>query len=146
MEIKTEPNVPRASRIWLALTMAVVLLGVTAVWQSAHMSQSMSVAASDDPLSAQNPSGAKTKVVLEVIEATSKNVIRGKLLQKKTEEIYLRTGTSVIVQFDEGTKLVMGKKPDIHPGAIIHVSGTTRDDHSILAEQLVILTGYVQIQ
>jgi hypothetical protein len=45
------------------------------------------------------------------------------------------------VQLDEQTKLVMGKKADIHPGAVVHVTGTIRDDHSILAEQLVILTG-----
>ena len=146
METNTEPDVPRTRRIWLALVTGVVLLSLLVIWQSARMSRTMSAAASNERQFTQNGPGTKTKIVVEIGESTPKRVIRGKLLQKKTEEIYLRTGTPVAVQLDEQTKLVMGKEADIHPGAVVHITGTIRDDHSILAEQLVILTGYVQIQ
>jgi len=52
----------------------------------------------------------------------------------------------VTVRWNAQTKIVMGKETDIHAGAIVHVTGTVRNDHAIQAEQVVILTGYVKVQ
>jgi putative AlgH/UPF0301 family transcriptional regulator len=84
--------------------------------------------------------------VLEIAEAGSEGKITGKLLQKKTEEIYTRTATAVTVQSNSQTKIVMGKPADVHAGAVVHVTGTVQKDHVIAADQIVILTGYVKVQ
>ena len=39
-----------------------------------------------------------------------------------------------------------GKPADVKAGAIIHITGTVHNDHNVQAEQIVILTGYVQVQ
>ena len=83
---------------------------------------------------------------LEIAEAGSEGKITGKLLQKKTEEIYTRTATAVTVQSNRQTKIVMGKPADVHAGAVVHVTGTVQKDQVIAADQIVILTGYVKVQ
>ena len=50
------------------------------------------------------------------------------------------------VAWDADTKIVMGKVADIHPGAVIHVSGTVVAGDKIKALQIVILSGYVRAQ
>lgn len=84
--------------------------------------------------------------MLEIAEAGSEGKITGKLLQKKTEEIYMRTAAAVTVQSNRQTKIVMGKPADVHAGAVVHVTGTVQKDHVIAADQIVILTGYVKVQ
>ena len=44
------------------------------------------------------------------------------------------------------TKMVMGKQSDIHPAAVVHVTGTLKKDRNVDASQIVILTGYVEIK
>jgi hypothetical protein len=147
METNSGPHTAQARRIWSALIAAVVLLAGLVVWKSARKSETMSAAAaSDEPQLSRAVPGTKTKVVLEIGESTPQGTLQGNLLQEKSDEIYVRTTTAVTLQSDSQTKLVMGKRADIHPGAVIHVTGTVREDHSIEAEQHVILTGYVQIQ
>lgn len=72
--------------------------------------------------------------------------ITGKLLERKTEEVYARTTTPVTLQSNAQTKMVMGKAADVHSGAVVHVTGTVQKDHSVQAEQIVILTEYVKVQ
>ncbi len=79
-------------------------------------------------------------------ETTPDGTFRGKLLEKKTEEVYARTSALVTVQFNAQTKMVMGKPADIHAAAIVHATGTLRADRSLDAEQIVILTGYVRVE
>jgi hypothetical protein len=40
----------------------------------------------------------------------------------------------------------MGKQEDVHPSAVVHVTGTLKKDRSVDATQIVILTGYVEIK
>jgi len=145
-ETKVRPNRSRARRVWFVLIAVVILLVGVAVWNSARMSVSMSAAASDEKQFAQAAPGTATKIVVEIATSATEGTLKGKLLQKKTEEIYTRTASSVAVRWDTQTKIVMGKEADIHPGAVVHVTGTVRDDHAIQADQVVILTGYVKVQ
>jgi uncharacterized protein YdeI (BOF family) len=145
-ETKVGPNQGRARRTWIVLISTVALLVALAVWNSARMSLSMSTAASDDQQFAQTAPGTNTKIAVEIAEPAPEGTAKGKLLQKKTEEIYARTSSSVTLRWNAQTKIVMGKEADIHPGAVVHVTGTVRSDHTIQAEQLVILTGYVKVQ
>ena len=145
-ETKVGPNQNHARRVWFVLIAVVILLVGVAVWDSARMSVSMSAAASDEKQFAQTAPGTAIKIVVEIATSATEGTLKGKLLQKKTEEIYTRTASSVAVRWDTQTKIVMGKEADIHPGAVVHVTGTVRDDHAIQADQVVILTGYVKVQ
>lgn len=140
------PNKSRARRVWFVLIAVVMLLVALAVWNSARMSLSMSTAASDEQQFAQTAPGTSTKIAVEISESSPEGTAKGKLLQKKTEEIYTRTASSVNLRWNSQTKIVMGKEADIHPGAVVHVTATVRNDHAIQAEQIVILTGYVKVQ
>jgi hypothetical protein len=40
----------------------------------------------------------------------------------------------------------MGKQTDIHPAAVVHLTGVLKKDRSVDASQIVILTGYVEIK
>jgi hypothetical protein len=137
-------------KIWIATIAVIVLLGALFVWRSARIAAAMSTPVS---LTAQQlqeaPANAPTKIVIEITDSSSKGsegTLRGKLLQKKTEELYTRTASDVSIHFNDKTKLVMGKLADLHSAAIIHVTGTAREDKSIDAQQLVILTTYVKVQ
>ncbi len=44
------------------------------------------------------------------------------------------------------TRYVMGKPADLRRSAVIRVTGTLDSDHHVDAEQIVILTGYVQVR
>lgn len=143
-------NGVRAARtrgVWLLFVTAAVLAIAFAMWWSARKAGSMMAAATPDETQlAQVTPGTKTKIVIEVTEATADGTLRGKLLQKKTETTYVRTTSPATVRTSAGTKLVMGKQSDVHAGAVVHVTGTVAKDHGIEAEQIVILTGYVQVQ
>jgi flagellar basal body-associated protein FliL len=147
MAAKNAPEANQARRVWIALVALVVLAAVLAVWMSARMSGKMSGAgASDEQAFTKATSGSKAKVVVEVGETTPDGMFRGKLLEKKTEEVYVRTNTPVTVQSNAQTNMVMGKPEDIRPAAIVHVTGTVRQDRALDAEQIVILTGYVHVE
>jgi hypothetical protein len=145
--IMTENQVVgRPRRVWFALVTMVAVLMALAVWNSARKSLSMSAAASDEKQFAQAAPGTSTKIVMEISESASDGTAKGRVLQKKTEEIYTRTASNVTLRWTAQTKVVMGKEADIHTGAVVHVTGTVRNDHAIQAEQVVILTGYVKVQ
>jgi hypothetical protein len=147
MEINRDANSKRIRRVWAVLIGSVVLAVALVLWMSARMSGKMSdAAATDEQAFAKAAPGDQAKIVLEITEAPSGAAIRGTLLQKKTEEVYGRTRTKVTVQCNAGTKLVMGKQEDLSPGAVVHVTGAVRKDHSLDAEQIVILTKYVRVE
>jgi putative AlgH/UPF0301 family transcriptional regulator len=137
----------RARTVWFVLIALVALLFAFVVWKSGGTAKMMSAAAaSDEQDFSRSAVGSSAKFVLEIAEAGSEGKITGKLLQKKTEEIYTRTATGVTVQSNSQTKIVMGKPADVHAGAVVHVTGTVQKDHVIAADQIVILTGYVKVQ
>ncbi len=132
--------------VWFVLVAVVILLFSLVVWRSGSLAKSMSAAASNDQDYSTSAVGNQTKIVLEIGEAGANGKMTGKLLEKKTEEIYARTTTRVIVEWNAQTKMVMEKVGDVHAGAVVHVTGTVQKDRSIDAEQIVILTGYVKVQ
>jgi hypothetical protein len=137
----------RARVVWFVLIALVALLFTFVVWKSGSMAKTMSAAAaSDEKDFSRSAVGSSAKFVLEIADASSEGKITGKLLQKKTEEIYTRTATAVTVQSNRQTKIVMGKSADVHAGAVVHVTGTVQKDQVIAADQIVILTGYVKVQ
>jgi hypothetical protein len=83
--------------------------------------------------------------VIEVSYTRERRIL-GNILEQQHQTLYRRTTNPVEVTWTGDTKLVMGKAEDIRAGAVVHVSDTVARDRSIRAEQLVILTGYVQVQ
>jgi len=139
----------RARTVWFVLIALVASLFTFVVWKSGSMAKTMSMsatAASDEQDFSRGAVGSSAKFVLEIAEASSEGKITGKLLQKKTEEIYTRTATEMTVHSNSQTKIVMGKPADVHARAVVHVTGTVQKDHVIVAEQIVVLTGYVKVQ
>jgi tRNA(Phe) wybutosine-synthesizing methylase Tyw3 len=137
----------KVRRVWLVLVGMVILLSALVVWKSGNMAKRMStVAASNGQDFSQSAMGSQVKFVVEIREAGADRKITGKLLEQKTGEIYARTTTPVTVQSNAQTKMVMGTAADVRSGAVVHVTGTVQKDHSIQAEQIVILTGYVKVQ
>jgi hypothetical protein len=147
MVAKTEIVAGPTGRVWFALFIVVGLLSVFVVWKAESAARKMAVvtASSEQDLS-RRAAGSQVKFVLEISEASPAGKITGKLLQKKTEEIYLRTATEATVHTNEQTKIVMGKAGDIRAGAIVHVTGTLQKDRRVSADQVVILTGFVELE
>lgn len=133
--------------VWIVLIAVVLLLAAGALWKSARSVASMSAAAtSDEAQLAQSEPGSKIKVVLEVSEFGADGALRGTLLQKKTEETYVRTATKLTVHVGERSAFVMGKRDDVRSKAVVHVTGTVRGDRGMDAEQVVVLTNYVHVE
>jgi glycerol-3-phosphate responsive antiterminator len=137
----------RTRSVWAAILSVIVVITALLVWDSFRSAKSMSTAAaSDEDVFIHATPGDIVKVVLEIENSSTEGSIRGKLLQKETEKIYLRTNTQVTAQSGAQTKIVMGKQSDIHPAAVVHVTGVLKKDRSVDVSQIVILTGYVEIK
>jgi uncharacterized protein YdeI (BOF family) len=104
----------------------------------------MSVTAAQAPELNSAARGATVKLVIEIASVSSTD-LRGRILSKKTDEVYVRTDTQASVHWSDQSKLVMGKSADVRPGAVVHVTGKVRQDRTIDADQIVILTGYVKV-
>lgn len=130
----------------LALVLAMVaLLSLGYVWSGAKRMMRMQTQSASNPEFVRLNPHDEAKIVIEVSETRAPRIL-GHMLEKQDETHYRRTANPVEVSWSSDTKLVMGKAADIRPGAVVHVSGTVAGDRSIQAQQLVILTGYVQVK
>jgi hypothetical protein len=146
MNQNTTGNI-RTRSVWAGILSVIVAVASLLVWSSFRSAKSMSTAAaSDEDMFIHAAPGDTVKLVLGIEQSSTEGSIRGKLLQKETEKVYLRTSTPVTVQSNSQTKMVMGKQSDIHPAAVVHVTGALKKDRSVDASQIVILTGYVEIK
>jgi ABC-type nickel/cobalt efflux system permease component RcnA len=136
----------KRNRMWLLKLGAAIFLIAIGIWWAVRMNTVMWNAAASDPNALQAKAGETTKVVVEITEATSGGEIRGKILKEKTKEVYTRTGEQISARSNAETKYVMGNAADVRAGAIVHVTGTMQRDRSIVAQQIVILTGYVKVE
>jgi hypothetical protein len=138
----------RAGRVWIALVAILALVLLVVILGAAQRSRKMSSDAASS--SAQQFSkiapGTKTKLVIEVQDMAASGTISGTLLNQQTEQVYDRTATTVNIKAGPGTRYVMGKPADLRRSAVIHVTGTLDADRHVDAEQIVILTGYVQVR
>ncbi len=138
-------SVKGSRTVWIFMIAALAVVSVVFVWQGAGRMGSMRTQAASYTEFAQLKAQDKAKIVVEVTEVFAGR-IRGKLLEKRDETHYARTGDPAEVAWGKDTALIMGKAEDIHGGAVVHVSGKVAQDHSVQAQQIVILTGYVQVK
>lgn len=124
---------------------ALAALSLAFMWKGAGRMMNMQTQVSKPAEFAQLKPQESAKIVVEVTEATE-GQIRGRLLEKQDETHYARTANPADVSWSKNTSIVMGKAEDIRPDAILHVTGKVAADHSVQAQQIVILTGYVQVK
>jgi len=89
--------------------------------------------------------GARVQIVVEVTGMPSGTLLTANLLQKNADGSYSRTGKTISVIWSS-TKIVMGSRSDIKVGAILQANGLLGADNVLSAEQMVILTGFVQVK
>ena len=90
--------------------------------------------------------GAKVVVRVEQVEGQA---LKATLLERVSDAVYRRPhgdGGMVSAVISPGTPVVMGRAPDIVPGAVVQLVGTLDSHHTLLASQVVILTGYVRVE
>jgi hypothetical protein len=146
IEMNKSSSLQRAGRVWIALTVIVLLVLVAVILGAAQREHQMSsgAASSGAEQLLQAASGTKIKVVVEVEKQTNGMFI-SRVLDPRSETVYTRTKTPVTILAADTTRYVMGKSADLHPAAVIHVTGTIDSDRHVKADQIVILTGYVQV-
>ena len=140
-------SLQRARRSWVVFVVVVLLILVAVILGAAQRAQKMS---SEAPSSSaqqfsQTAPSTKTKIIVEIEKQDADGNIAAKLLNAQGEQVYTRTTTPVTIHADGKTRYVMGKASDVRQAAIVHVTGTVDPDHRVQAEQIVILTGYVQV-
>jgi hypothetical protein len=139
-------NSSRKTLIWIILLAALALLSILAMRRSLGKAMMMRAEATIDASPAQLKVGDKVKFVLKIKAATPAGSIEGETLEKQTETVYRRTGNTIKIAYDAATPVVMGKASDVREGAVVHVTAKVANDRVLHAEQIVVLTGYVQVQ
>jgi hypothetical protein len=135
-----------SNRRWIFLLAALALLAFLAMQRSVRRAMKMTVEAAPGAEMLRLKPGDATKVVLELTSVTAGTRAEGRVLERQTETVYRRSANTVRVAFSASTPVVMGKTSDVQPGAVVHVSGTVGEDQTLNATQIVILTGYVQVE
>jgi len=141
----TAPTSSTTTRIWIVVLIALAALSFFAMRRSMRKAAQMRA---DTTVAAASPlkAGDEVKAVLEITAASPAASVEGNALEKQTETVYKRTGSTMKIAFDSATPVVMGKASDIHEGAVVHVTAKMGTDHLLHASQIVILTGYVKVQ
>jgi hypothetical protein len=95
---------------------------------------------------AATKAGATVSVAMVVSAVAGPAALSGHLLVREMAG-YARTARMLRVRIGPATRIVMGDRSSLVPGAILQVKGVAGDGATELrAEQIVILTGYVHFK
>ena len=89
--------------------------------------------------------GARVNAVVHIETMTGPNIYSAELLESHDGADYRETAIHIRVALASDTVIVMGATANIGPGAVIQVSGTTDNLHTLHAKKVVVLSGYVRI-
>ena len=90
--------------------------------------------------------GSLARLVCQITSTSANNRMNGVILKENSDGSYSSTGSSVSIQWDPNRSITMGSRQDVHPGAILQVSGSVDSDGVVHADQIVILTGFVTVR
>jgi len=90
--------------------------------------------------------GSLARFVCQVTSTPAKNRMNGRILIENSDGSYSSTGSNISIQWDPNRSLAMGSGQDVHPGAILQVSGPVDTGGVVHANQIVILTGIVTVR
>jgi hypothetical protein len=136
----------RTASLWIGALVLLAALSLFAMWRSMGRAMQMKAETTSSSSFAQLKEGDEVKLVLEITAVNASASLEGNRLEKQTETVYRRTGQTARIAFDAATPIVMGKPPDVHAGAVVHVTAKMGSDQALHATQIVVLTGYVQVQ
>ncbi len=139
-------NSSRSNRTWIVLLVALALLAFFAMRRSLGKAMQMNSEPTAAASMAQLKPGDEAKLVVELTGVTPAASIEGNVLEKQSETVYRHSGNTIKIGFDAATPVVMGKAPDVHAGAVVHIKAKMGDDRVLHAEQIVVLTRYVNVQ
>jgi hypothetical protein len=91
--------------------------------------------------------GARASAVVQ-LEKVSGGHITATLLQRESDTVYRRAVSDsnlISVVMTPKMTVVMGKREDLVPGAIVQIAGVLHENHALRADQVVILTGHVHV-
>ena len=77
---------------------------------------------------------------------TTTLLFEGTLLQKNGDGSYSRTTQRINVLWNPSQSVTMGSNSDLKVGAILQVHGTLGTQNVLTADQIIVLTGYVQVR
>jgi hypothetical protein len=126
------------------------LLVLTLAWSGRDvLSRAGKMKAADTSASAffAMRAGSRTKAVV-LLDTVTGRELKGKLLERETDTVYRKTSASasaIDAVLTPETSVVMGKAENIVSGAIVQISGIVDANHSLQANEIVILTGYVHL-
>lgn len=130
---------------WLVMTVVVGLgLAVSAGLYSSRMMVRPPPAGAAQLAAAE--SGTVLNIAVEVTAVPAPDLLDARLLDGQGAN-YIRTSEMVQIQLQPDTRVSMGNKSELRPGAILQVNAVKRDPgrNQLTAKRLVILTGYVQV-
>ena len=133
----------RVRRLGIFLLTALAMLALVAMWRATRR---MKAEAAGTMQFQSLKRGENANVVVEVTGMQGADGFTGNLLEKNTETVYRRTSTPGEVRFDGQTVFEMGKAADLRKSAVVYVTGTVGENHSVHARQLVILSEYVSVK
>lgn len=134
------------SGIWLLLVMLIAL--VLAVVAGSYSRRMMLIpSALNSSRMTVAPAGTELNLIVEVEAMPSPTVLDARLLGKQ-DSAYVRTADDVRLHWQAGTPVIMGKRGDVHPGAVLAVSAIARgkNTNQFYVRSLTVLTGYVQVR
>ena len=99
-----------------------------------------------NPLPALPPNGNPVDAVFLELSASRRHKLTATLLRRNRLGDYQRTNTTVTVVWPNPTApLQMGNARDLKPGAVLEVIGRVGHGQSVIAAQLIVLTGHLNL-
>ena len=136
----------RKSSLWLVVAVLVgVGLAVAAGLYSSRAMMRAPTAGAAQLAAAQ--SGTLLSIAVEVTATPAPDLLDARLLERQGS-LFMRTLEMVQIRLQPSTQLSMGDKSELLPGAVLQVDAVTRDPgaNQLVANRVVILTGYVQVK
>ncbi|HLI91258.1 MAG TPA: hypothetical protein VKV37_21400 [Ktedonobacteraceae bacterium] len=151
---KTKKQTKTTGKFARPLLFGLLILGLAAaVFIPIYVSRSIATAGMGGGAAPESPAqlaasapGAHVMIAVIVQAVSEQNIIQGVLLQPNRDGSYSRTQQTIRIQWDPNkAPVVMGSNQDVHQGAVIQVSGQVEAGGVFKANQVIILTGFMNI-
>jgi hypothetical protein len=110
---------------------------------------SPAIAAMPPPASAPRAAlapGKSTQIAFQVTSVQNGRLITGRILRPLTPTTLTPTQRTVAVELMPGATTQMGASADIKPGALVQARVSANNNGKLLANSIVVLTGYAHLR
>lgn len=88
--------------------------------------------------------GAPVQLAVRV-DSLQRTALRAELLDRKSDARYAATGRHVELFLPDDTPVVMGALRDVHPGALLFISGVATTKRHADVKKITVVTTYVTV-